>query len=308
MELWDLYDAEGNLVEGKTLERGQTIPIEYRHLVAEVVVQHVDGTYLLMKRAHTKASYPGFWEIGAGGSAMAGETSADAAIRELKEETGISVNTLMQVDRTITHDSIYDNYLAVTDCDKDGIVLEPEETVDYKWISKDELTKFFYTYQCIYRQRRNLADFMSKIVDFRLIALRDHPEYQPLTADWLEGAIGGTKEGFFNSMQEGRQKDKVIPQWYIAMEGYRLIGCVGILEDKDTPGLPSVAIHYVEKDCRDRGVGRAILDYAERDAKSRGVERIRVLTKSVGYYEKLGWKYVGNHVKKSGKEYRVYEK
>ena len=48
-ELWDAYYPDGTLA-GVDLTRGEKIPDEYRHAVAEVFVAHEDGTVLLMQR------------------------------------------------------------------------------------------------------------------------------------------------------------------------------------------------------------------------------------------------------------------
>ena len=86
-ELWDAYDKKFNKIENTTLVRGETIPDGIYHLVSEVIVKHTDGSYLLMQRDLRK-HHGGEWEVTAGGSALQGENGLEAAIRELKEETG----------------------------------------------------------------------------------------------------------------------------------------------------------------------------------------------------------------------------
>ena len=48
MEIWDAYNAELKLIENLQLYRGQEIPEGVYHLVCDILVQHADGTYLLM--------------------------------------------------------------------------------------------------------------------------------------------------------------------------------------------------------------------------------------------------------------------
>lgn len=107
------------------------------HLVCEIIVKHTDGTYLLMQRDFEK-HYGGMWELTAGGSALTGETPLECAIRELREETGIVSSDMQEISRIIhdDHHSIYVEYLCITDCDKDTIILQDGETVDYKWVDK----------------------------------------------------------------------------------------------------------------------------------------------------------------------------
>ncbi|MBR4896783.1 MAG: NUDIX domain-containing protein [Clostridia bacterium] len=144
MEIWDAYNSRFEIIEGMTLIRGQesTIPSGVYHLVCDVLVRHMDGTYLLMQRDPRK-SYPNMWEATAGGSALKGETPVECAIRELREETGIVASELVELTRLVkdsTH-SVYIEYLYITNCDKRSVVLQEGETVNYKWVTVDEIEK-----------------------------------------------------------------------------------------------------------------------------------------------------------------------
>lgn len=138
MELWDAYDREMNLIPNMVLERGP-VPKGIYHIVCEIAVKHTDGTYLLMQRDFRK-HLGGMWELTAGGSALKGEKPLECAIRELKEETGVVADSLTQIGKFIhdEHNSIYFEYLCVTDCDKDNVTLQEGETINYKWVNVDE--------------------------------------------------------------------------------------------------------------------------------------------------------------------------
>lgn len=76
MELWDAYYPDGTPA-GCDLIRGEKIPENLRHMVAEASVMHRDGDILLMQRDFDKPNYPGFRESGAGGSVLKGESMAE---------------------------------------------------------------------------------------------------------------------------------------------------------------------------------------------------------------------------------------
>ena len=142
MELWNAYDEQMNIIKGVTLVRGDTLADGIFHLVCDIIVQHADKTYLLMQRDHRK-HYGGLWEATAGGSAMKGENPLQCAIRELREETGIVSDKLVEVGKVIDQNdhAIYVEYLCETDWDKEKITLQEGETIDFKWVTKDELLK-----------------------------------------------------------------------------------------------------------------------------------------------------------------------
>lgn len=140
MELWDAYDVGFHKIEGKTLVRGEPLPEGVLHLVCDVIVRHTDGSYLLMQRDPRKV-YGGMWEATAGGSALAGETPLECAMRELREETGIVSADLTQVGTVTAPEvhAIYVEFLCATDWEKGAVTLQEGETVDFRWVSREEL-------------------------------------------------------------------------------------------------------------------------------------------------------------------------
>ena len=138
--IWDAYDKNFNKINNVTLVRGEPIPDGIFHLVCEIIVKHIDGSYLLMQRDLRK-HLGGKWELTAGGSALKDETPLECAIRELHEETGIKIDNLLEIQRIVhkNHQSLYVEYLCITDLDKDAIVLQDGETIAYKWVDEHSI-------------------------------------------------------------------------------------------------------------------------------------------------------------------------
>ena len=141
-EIWDAYDRDFNKIENVTLVRGEPIPDGMYHLVCDIVVKHVDGTYLLMQRDLQK-TFGGRWELTAGGSALIGETPLEGAMRELREETGIASSDFKELRRVVNEQRhfVCVVYFCLTDCDKNSVTLQEGETIDYKWVTKEEILK-----------------------------------------------------------------------------------------------------------------------------------------------------------------------
>ncbi|HKP08538.1 MAG TPA: NUDIX hydrolase [Microbacterium sp.] len=136
-ELWDLWDAAGAPV-GMTHRRGDpTFPDGLFHIVASVCVVRGDGLVLLTRRAEVK-DWGLTWEFPAG-SALTGETSEQAAVRELGEETGVQVGIadLRLVGRLTERTALFDVYVARVDGDP-VLALDPAEVCESAWVPLSE--------------------------------------------------------------------------------------------------------------------------------------------------------------------------
>lgn len=137
-ELWDVYDKDRKLT-GRTQRRGDPLPDGDFHLVVHVWIQNSNNEFLITRRSPNKG-YPYMWEC-TGGAAVTGDTSRDAAIREVQEETGLSV--LPENGAFLFTDTYENNYRDVWlfryDFDMRDIVLQEGETCDAKQVTASEI-------------------------------------------------------------------------------------------------------------------------------------------------------------------------
>jgi 8-oxo-dGTP pyrophosphatase MutT (NUDIX family) len=137
-ELWDVYDSERKLT-GRLHKRSEPMPPGDYHLSVLAILQNTRSEYLITKRAPEKG-YGGMWE-NTGGAAVAGDDSLTAAVRELKEETGLDIapqngRLLME---SVGPDVFFDIWLFTQDFDLRDVVLQEKETVDAKLASREEV-------------------------------------------------------------------------------------------------------------------------------------------------------------------------
>ncbi|CAD5107675.1 NUDIX hydrolase [Zestomonas carbonaria] len=107
------------------------------------------GTYILLfnsagelcvhRRTLSKALYPGYWDVAAGGMVLEGESYTESAERELAEELGIAGVELVEHAHFL-YDAPESRlwctaYSAVSDA---PLVLQPEEVLEARFISLDE--------------------------------------------------------------------------------------------------------------------------------------------------------------------------
>lgn len=138
MELWDVYDREGNRT-GRTHPRGRPLAPGDYHLAVTVTVVNSRGEVLLTRRSLEKTLMPGVWEC-PGGSVLAGETSREGAARELLEETGIQAlpEELVFLARRTGPDWYMDDYGLRRDLAVEELALQPGETDAAQWMPLDQ--------------------------------------------------------------------------------------------------------------------------------------------------------------------------
>ena len=153
-EIWEIIDENG-IGTGKFCKRceRETIPEGLFHAVVEVWVRVGDKLFLTQRHPDKWAGL--MWEA-SGGAALAGERLTESAVRELAEETGISVSedALIYLGKSARGKSLIFSYLTVLDelpkislQDTEVVdsVLADEDTVASMWESLTEGTRERYT-------------------------------------------------------------------------------------------------------------------------------------------------------------------
>lgn len=136
-EFWDVYDKD-RVFQNRTIRRGDPFEEGEYYVSCEIWFQNSKGELLVTQR-HPNKKCGGLWEF-VGGGVLAGETTAQASVREVKEEIGISIteNELTLLDVYKRKNYFLDIYLVKKDVSLDSITLGIEETVDAKWVSEKE--------------------------------------------------------------------------------------------------------------------------------------------------------------------------
>ena len=115
-------------------------------------------------------------------------------------------------------------------------------------------------------------------MEYSIIRLTDRPELK--------------EQAYLDSMAAVLRETAPVPQWYLALEGPRIIGGMGVIENDfhDRKDLtPNVCAVYTEPDCRCRGVAGALLRFVCRDMHEKGIDTLYLLTDHTGFYECYGW-------------------
>ncbi len=137
-EKWDVLDEHRQPTD-RTHPRGVPLPQGDYHLVVLVLLQNDNGELLITRRAPTKG-YPNMWEV-TGGSALAGDDSLHAALREMREETGIELDPACGrvVASEQWSDSFCDIWLFRQNFDPSAVILQEGETTAAMAASREQI-------------------------------------------------------------------------------------------------------------------------------------------------------------------------
>ena len=135
MEQWDLYDQNRTPL-GKTMQRGHPVPKGCFWVAVSIWTINKQGKILVTLRAQEKQSWPNYWE-NTGGAVLAGESSLQAAVREMQEETGICLqpHQLHFLGTDPWEQGFMDVYACCVDIPAQNIRLQPGETSAAKWVT-----------------------------------------------------------------------------------------------------------------------------------------------------------------------------
>lgn len=142
MEYWDLYDKDRNRLN-RTVKRGERLKDDEYHIVVNAWLKNKKGEYLISQRSANK-KHPLMWEC-TGGSVLKDEDSMDAAIREVKEELGITIDkekgTLIGTTTRYYEGcpDILDVYLFECDIPIEEVIYQKEEVCNAKYATVQEI-------------------------------------------------------------------------------------------------------------------------------------------------------------------------
>ena len=131
-------------------------------------------------------------------------------------------------------------------------------------------------------------------MDHTIVCLKDAPERLPQAAAWFHEKWGIPLEAYRESMEESLGENTVVPRWYMAMTGERIIGGLGIIENDfhDRKDLtPNVCAVYTEEEFRGQGIAGKLLNNICDDMKKSGIDTLYLITDHTGFYERYGWEF-----------------
>lgn len=145
--------------------------------------------------------------------------------------------------------------------------------------------------------------------EFEIIKLRENSEMNRAAAEWFHSKWGVPAEAYLQSIEKCQQKKNKVPQWYVIMDGAKIIAGMGVIENdfherKDL--TPNICAVYTEEEYRGRGLAKMLLDLVCDDMAEMGFPVLYLITNHTNFYEKCGWEFFCDVQEDCGNNARMY--
>lgn len=131
------------------------MPEPRRRAEAVVPILRRDGRVLVIKRA-AGVVMPGYWCPPSGGI-EAGETQAEAVVRETQEELGVTVTPIAKVWECPTDEGEFKLHWWTVDLPPTELTPDPAEVEDLRWVTPEEFLTMEPTF-------RNDREFFTQVL------------------------------------------------------------------------------------------------------------------------------------------------
>ena len=143
-----------------------------------------------------------------------------------------------------------------------------------------------------------------------IINIRQCPEWLERAADYFSSRWNIDRQLYWDSLSDSVTTENPVPRWYLMLRGDEIIGGFGLIDNDfmvRTDLCPWLCALYIEPSERGQKLGSRLLAHSRYEAGALGFSRVYLNTDHVGYYEKYGWRYIGDFAHRSGTDARVYE-
>ena len=145
----------------------------------------------------------------------------------------------------------------------------------------------------------------------RVISVRENPEYKEVAikyfpSKWTEVA----PEIYEDCITHAVGSEDVLPQWYLLEKEGIIMGCAGLITNDFISRMdlyPWLCALYIEEASRGNAYAVLLIEKAKEDTRKAGFSRMYLSTEHVGYYEKYGFRYIGQGYHPWGENSRIYE-
>lgn len=150
-----------------------------------------------------------------------------------------------------------------------------------------------------------------RIINMNIISVRTKPEYKDRAIQYLQNSWSEVSPIIYeNCISHCIHAEQPLPQWYLLEKDNEIIGCAGLITNDFISRMdlyPWICAIYITEEHRGNNYAKLLLDKAKYDTKKLGFKYLNLCTDHIGYYEKQGFKYIGQGYHPWEEETRIYQ-
>lgn len=145
----------------------------------------------------------------------------------------------------------------------------------------------------------------------KIISVRENPAYKDIAINYFQSKWPSVYPVLYeDSINNCIASPSPIPQWYLLEKDNEIIGCAGLITNDFISRMdlyPWVCAVYIDENHRGHFYSALLLDKAKEDTLKAGFKNLYLSTEHIGFYEKLGFNYIGQGYHPWEDESRIYE-
>lgn len=145
----------------------------------------------------------------------------------------------------------------------------------------------------------------------KIISVRENPEYQNEAIDYISSKWTSVSRILYeDSIVHSIPTSSPLPRWYLLLKEDKIIGCAGLITNDFISRMdlyPWLCALYIEESQRGNSYGLMLIEKIKQDTFKAGFRNLYLSTTLDGFYEKYGFRHIGNGYHPWGEESKIYE-
>ncbi len=144
-----------------------------------------------------------------------------------------------------------------------------------------------------------------------LISVREQPAYKEKAIRYLQDSWSEVSPVIYeNCITNCIDAEQPLPQWYLLEKDAEIIGCCGLVTNDFISRMdlyPWLCALFIDEGQRGNGYGALLMERVKQDTRKFGFRYLNLCTDLMGYYEKYGFRYIGQGYHPWDEDSRIYQ-
>ena len=146
----------------------------------------------------------------------------------------------------------------------------------------------------------------------KIISSKNNIEYLDKITNYFLEKWGSddSKMVYIDCIKNSTYNKGDIPNWYLLLDDENIVGCVGLISNDFNSRMdlyPYLCALYIEEKYRGHNYSSLLIKKVKEDCYQYGYKNLYLVTDHIGFYEKSGFKYIGDTYHPWGDTSRLYK-